>query len=850
MAMINPNIPDAGRDHVVADEAPRGRHQAKGQWSAAQHALLLQLLQNFPFGICVVDADFRVVLASDEARRTFASVDPFIGCDLVAAMRKIWPQAYADDVLDRFRHTLATGEACAYRDAVVRRADRDALETYDWRVARIVMPDGRFGVVCYFYDLTERELLQTALRESRERLQQAVDAGHMGTFIWHVAENRFEPDARMRAIFDLNADDIPDFRSVIETMIHPSDRERCLRAVAAAFDPASRSDLQQDIRIFWSDGSEHWVRLAGRAIYEGDPPRVTRMAGTALDITQSKQIQEDQREIQEQQSFLLKLSDALRPLADAFDIQQTASRLLRERLGASRVVYWEASDVTVVKATAESVAEGLPPFLGKQFDISDYTTEAVAKFRHGLPVGRSDVESDDDLTPAQKATLVGSGARAYMSVPLVKAGRLDGHLAAYFNIPHRWLPAEIELIAVTAERTWAAVKRTRAETALRESEAQLAQANRAKDDFLAMLGHELRNPLAPITTTLQLMKLRAPDVLSEERGIIEAQVRYLTEMVDDLLDVARITRGKIVLTISSVRIDEVIAAAVASTQPLFEEREQTLLVRVEPGLLVSGDKRRLIQVMVNLLVNASKYSSKRTEVTVDAKAEAGEIALRVRDHGQGITPELLPKIFDLFTQDMQSLDRARGGLGLGLAIVHSIVALHGGNVIAMSEGRDKGSEFTVRLPLLDVQTAEQNSAARPPADATQAQGGPAESTRVLIVDDYEPAADSLAQLLQALGCETRVVHDGAAALQAVAAFKPTVALIDIGLPVMDGYEVARHVHAMHGFEHLPLIAITGYGQESDHARVLSAGFDEHLIKPLDSKKIAGLIEKLAHASRS
>lgn len=374
------------------------------------------------------------------------------------------------------------------------------------------------------------------------------------------------------------------------------------------------------------------------------------------------------------------------------------------------------------------------------------------------------------------------------------------------------------------------------------TEQALAEANRAKDEFLAMLGHELRNPLSPIVTTLHLMKLRAPDMLSAERGIIEQQVRYISDMVDDLLDVARIARGKVELKIAPVAIGEVAAAAIETTRPLFEEREQMLHTAIVDGLIVSGDRRRLIQVIVNLLTNAAKYSPRGRAIYFSAAAEGNEVVLRVRDEGVGIDPALLPRVFELFTQDEQSIERSRGGLGLGLAIVRNLIEMHGGNVTASSAGRDRGSEFVVRLPLLERRV-------EPVIDKTppvSVHGNAARSSpiRVLIVDDYVLATESLATLLQELGFETQIAYDGASALAAVAQFRPAVALVDIGLPVMDGYEVARRLRRTPGCEHLPLVALTGYGQQSDRERVKQAGFDEHLVKPVDAERIGTLIEGL------
>ncbi|HET7306277.1 MAG TPA: PAS domain-containing protein [Gammaproteobacteria bacterium] len=377
-------------------------------------------------------------------------------------------------------------------------------------------------------------------------------------------------------------------------------------------------------------------------------------------------------------------------------------------------------------------------------------------------------------------------------------------------------------------------------TERKRAEADLEAASRAKDEFLAMLGHELRNPLAPIVTALQLMRMQNPDALVRERRIIETQVRHMTGLVDDLLDVSRITRGKITLKKVPIDIGEVVARAIETAEPLIEKHQQIVQKAIENHLTVDGDARRLVQVVTNLLTNAARYSPPQRTIRVTARAEGHDAVLRIRDEGYGIEPDLLPRIFDLFTQSAQSIERAEGGLGLGLALVKNLVNLHDGSVEVYSEGRDYGSEFIVRLPLLQKPFASESTAdadSQTPAANKQPSG-----LKVLIVDDYADAAESLAELLKMDGYEVCVVYDGAAALEAAAEFQPAVALVDIGLPVMDGYEVARHLRSMPALKKLTLVALTGYGQENDRRRARDAGFDEHLVKPLDPMKIGELIE--------
>jgi CheY-like chemotaxis protein/two-component sensor histidine kinase len=365
--------------------------------------------------------------------------------------------------------------------------------------------------------------------------------------------------------------------------------------------------------------------------------------------------------------------------------------------------------------------------------------------------------------------------------------------------------------------------------ARREAEA----ANRAKDEFLAMLGHELRNPLAPILTALQLMRLRGVTGAERERTIIERQVRHVVSLVDDLLDVSRITRGKVRLKRERVDMADVVAKAIEMTGPAIEERRHALTVQVPRGLVVDGDQARLAQVLANLLTNAAKYTDEGGRITVAASEEGGSAVVSVTDTGIGITPDMLPRVFDLFAQERQDIDRSEGGLGLGLAIVRSLVQAHGGSVAAVSDGKGRGATFTVRLPI-GAAAAEAVPARLPMAP----QPG---SRRVLVVDDNHDAAELLADLLRALGHTVQVASDGPSALETIPVFRPDVVLLDLGLPVMDGFELAERVRSDSRLAKVSLIAVTGYGQEVDRRRTREAGFASHLVKPVDLETLEALI---------
>lgn len=418
--------------------------------------------------------------------------------------------------------------------------------------------------------------------------------------------------------------------------------------------------------------------------------------------------------------------------------------------------------------------------------------------------------------------------RSVMAVPLRARGESFGALTLARNDASRpYDDRDLQFATEVGRRASVAIENARLYATARRDRAAAEEASRAKDQFLAVLGHELRNPLAPIATALRLMSLRAAGACVSERAIIERQVQHMTRLVDDLLDVSRITRGKVELRRRPIEIADVIAKAVEIASPALEQKQHRLEVDVPGGLTVNGDAGRLAQVFANLLTNSAKYTPPYGDVSVRATVDQRTVRVSVRDTGMGIAPDVLPHVFEVFVQGSRR-DAVRAGLGLGLAIVQSLTELHGGRVDARSSGLNQGSEFVVELPLLDGPPRE---AARPtPRDHPAPVG---RSMRVLVVDDNIDAAEMLAEWLNAIGHRVRVAADGPTALEIAAEFKPDVALLDIGLPVMDGYEVARRLREQPGCARMRLIALTGYGQESDHDRSRRAGFEDHLVKPVD-----------------
>jgi PAS domain S-box-containing protein len=379
-------------------------------------------------------------------------------------------------------------------------------------------------------------------------------------------------------------------------------------------------------------------------------------------------------------------------------------------------------------------------------------------------------------------------------------------------------------------------------TEMRQLEEALKEADRLKDEFLAMLAHELRNPLAPIRNALHVLRQPGADAetAGRVRDMAERQVKHMARLLDDLLDVSRISRGLIELRQEVVDLAALARRTVEAVTPLVEERRHELNVALPPApVRVKGDPTRLEQVLTNLLNNAAKYTAPGGRIWLDVGAEGGAAVVRVRDSGVGIPPEMLPKVFDLFVQAERKLDRAPGGVGIGLTLVRKLVAMHGGTVEAASPGPGQGSTFVVRLP----------ARAEAPADAPDAWAGATAASapprrRVLVVDDNRDAADSLAVLLRLTGQEVRVAYDGPSTLAQAGEFRPALAFVDIGMPGMDGYEVARRLRRQPGLEDTVLVALTGWGQEEDRRRSAEAGFDCHLVKPVEPDALGTLLADL------
>lgn len=610
--------------------------------------------------------------------------------------------------------------------------------------------------------------------------------------------------------------------------------------------------FQLEHRVRRVDGSVGWV--LSRAVPLKDAQgNVLEWFGAASDITERKHAEERLREREEALRHAhAELQKSEARLRDENRVQEllrkVSQSLVAAQLDLERVVQIATDAATELSGAAfgaffynvrDERGEALT-----LYTLAGAPREAFARFPQPRNTGvfgptfrgESIVRSDDitaDPRYGHNAPYHGMPeghlpVRSYLAVPVKAAtGEVLGGLFFGHPSPGVFNERAERLVLAVAAQAAVAFENARLHRATRLAEEALSETDRRKDEFLAMLAHELRNPLAPIGNASEaLARMLSGDArVQSVVGMIKRQATQLTRLVDDLLDVSRITQGRIQLSRQPIELSTVIAQAVETVEPLLREKQHGLSVTSSSyeHLYVDGDFARLLQCVGNILTNAAKYTEPGGEIRVQTRAEDDTAVIEISDDGAGIPPQLLPHVFDLFVQSDRTLDRAQGGLGVGLAVVKRLVQMHGGEATARSAGEGRGSSFEIRLPRIPrpVYPSESNDTPH------------AARRRVLIVDDNDDAGTSLALLLGLQGHDTAVTGGAKEALSRIEAFRPDVALLDLGLPGMDGYELARAIRALPGFSTLRLIAVSGYGQAEDRRRTREAGFDDHLVKPVD-----------------
>ena len=626
---------------------------------------------------------------------------------------------------------------------------------------------------------------EAALRDARARLEITLRAAEIGTWTWDIATNRVIADRNLARLFDMTDTDAaggPIERYL--TAIHPEDRARVHAVIQTTLtDPSGHYECEY--RVVKASGGVRWVIARGNVERNAEGTPLT-LPGVVIDITDRKLAENAVRDSAEHLQLALSAGD----LGDWQWEAHSDIVLLSDRaadmfgLPRGRAITWTRMRDLLVGEDAEHARLAVEDALNTQ---SDYNVE----YRVARPSG-------------ERCWIAARGRGLYTD-----SGQIVGMIGIVQDI-----------------------------TARRQAEEALREMDRRKDEFLATLAHELRNPLAPIRHAAQISRI--PTATEAQKrwstDVIIRQVQHMSLLLDDLLDISRITRGTLELRLELTDLASAIEAAVETARPGIETKRHKLHIDLpNERVQIAADPLRLSQVLSNLLTNAAKYTDPEGEIRLSAGVTANDVAIRIADTGIGIAPDTLPSVFEMFSQLHSGRDRSEGGLGIGLALSKGLVELHGGSIEARSRGAGFGSEFIVRLPR--PAAAERRTAA-----SAEAIRSDTVSRRVLVADDNRDGAESLAILLQVEGHDVQVVHDGAAALAALEQTRPDVALLDIGMPGLSGYEVAQRVRSSPSGRSVVLIAITGWGQDSDKARALESGFDHHFTKPIEPERITELLK--------
>ena len=642
-------------------------------------------------------------------------------------------------------------------------------------------------------DITERKRNEEALRDARIRLEATLSAGEVGSWIWDIRNNHLMADRNLARLFG-----VPEGAAGEATLeryiasIHPDDLDEVTRLIDLSI--ATRQPYRATYRVTDSEHGYRWINARGRVDFDADgAPAI--LAGVTIDITQQKEAQDQLRTTQERYSKLISSID------EAFGIVQV-----------------------------------LVDAAGKPYDYRFEEVNAAMEKQSGLvdAAGKTIREMVPDIEP-KWIERYGRVAVEREATRFVEHSAAMGYWWDVYAMPIG-APDELRIGILFTDIT----ARRQAEEELRQLAADLSEANRRKTEFLATLAHELRNPLAPLRTGLDLMRRAGLDAAASGKihEMMDRQLRQMVHLIDDLMDVSRINSGKIVLQKDYIDLAQAIRNAVETTLPAAQAARHRLdMTLPPPGLILHADPTRLAQILGNLLTNAVKYTPQGGRICIAARAEDRMAVIEVRDSGMGIPLEEQAHVFEMFSQVSRNMGRAQGGLGIGLSLVRSLAGMHGGSVEVSSPGPWQGTTFTLRLPLADGGRPE--AAHVPEEERAPAAGG----LRIVVADDNVDAANILSALLEAAGHTAEPVHDGLQALRLVEKLRPDLAILDIGMPSLNGFEVARAIRAMPGNEDIMLAALTGWGGELDRERSKTSGFDAHLTKPAaagDLERILGL----------
>jgi PAS domain S-box-containing protein len=706
---------------------------------------------------------------------------------------------------------------------------------YRWLLARAVAVHDESGHTLRWIgtatDIDDAKRVQDEARRTADQLRLALASGRLGTWDFDVLAGDVRGDPRFRAIFDVRGGSLR-IDTVLDR-IHGDDRPRVEEAIRRALDPADPASYDVEYRVVRGDGAVRWVVAKGQAYFEGEAParRAVRFVGTLMDITEQKATESAREKVRQGLQGLLDTSIRVVRETSIDGVLRVVSDAALGLTGARLAVCGHGQIAGQFRVGCASRAPGMPLCPAEQLFLS-----GRGGVYDELVGGGESIRLDDEALRAhprwQGLPTGHAPLRGLLGVRLVRHdGSTNGVILASDKDVGDFTAEDETLLKQLGAIASLAVEHI-------EARLRLEEADQNKNRFLAMLSHELRNPLAPIRSSLVLLERAAPGAAQARRAqeIIGRQVAHMTHLVDDLLDVNRISSGKIQLRFERVDLRDVVARTAEDLRALFTAGGVVLSVALggEP-LFVRGDRTRLAQVVGNLLQNAAKFTSQGGKAAISVERQGQAAVVRVRDDGAGIEASMLDHLFEPFAQSDTTLDRSRGGLGLGLALVRGLVEMHGGQATARSDGLGCGAEFEVRVPL-DAGASAPAVEPPPPVDA------PA-SRRVLIIEDNYDAAESLRDVLELDGHSVETAPDGPDGLAIARRFAPEIVLCDIGLPGMDGFEVARAIRADAALRATFLVALTGYATPEDVARAREAGFDTHLAKPPSIDAVERLVAR-------